>query len=78
MNKNLIRRVAAWISLATVVLYIVTGYGITQYRFVEKITFGFLDKSTFFRLHSYLIYPLLISLSIHLFFALGKNPRSRK
>ena len=69
MKKEAIRKTAAYLSFAVVVLYIVTGYGITQYRVVEKLSFGLLNKAVSFKLHSYLIIPLLVFLGLHLFFS---------
>lgn len=69
MKKEAIRKTAAYLSFAVVVLYIVTGYGITQYRVVEKLSFGLLNKAVSFKIHSYLIIPLLVFLGLHLFFS---------
>ena len=68
-KKNQIRKTTAYLALITIILYIITGYGITQYRIVEKITFGLLHKSLSFKIHSWLIYPLIIFLLVHLYFS---------
>jgi thiosulfate reductase cytochrome b subunit len=83
-NRIQIRKTAAYFSIATVILYIVTGYGITQYRTVEKLTFGLLSKSLSFKIHSWLIIPLIIFLFTHLYFScdllrgFGKNGKNKK
>jgi thiosulfate reductase cytochrome b subunit len=81
MKRLNVRKTAAYLSIATVILYIITGFGITQYRIVEKLTFGLLSKSLSFKLHLWLIYPLIIFLLVHLCFScdlfkgLRKNER---
>jgi hypothetical protein len=70
-SKLMVRRTTAYLALSTVVAYIITGYGITQYQIVGRLTFGLLDKTISFKMHSYLIYPLIIFLIIHLYFALS-------
>jgi hypothetical protein len=66
MIKKTIRKIAAYLAFATVLLYIITGFGITQYRIVGALTFGLLGKALSTKIHSYLIYPLLIFLILHL------------
>ena len=67
--ENMIKKTTAYLALATVGLFILTGYGITQYRIVEAITFGILTKPLSFKLHYYLIYPLVLFLLVHLYFS---------
>jgi hypothetical protein len=50
-TARVIRKTNAYLALTTVILYIITGYGITQYRVVEKITFGLLTKAWSFTIH---------------------------
>ena len=33
-----------WLLLIVIVIYIVTGYGITEFRTVEDLTFGLITK----------------------------------
>ena len=68
-NELSIRRITAYLSFLVVVAYIVTGYGITNYQLVEKLSFGLLTKSRSFIIHSYLIYPLVVFLAIHVYYA---------
>jgi hypothetical protein len=49
------------------VLLIITGLGITQSRFMESITFGFLDKLTSFRLHSAFWIPFTLALLVRFY-----------
>jgi hypothetical protein len=48
------------------VLYIITGLGITEYRIVEKITFGGLSRNLSFQIHDNLLYPFLVVLVAHI------------
>jgi hypothetical protein len=70
MNPK-IKRTVAYLSLAVVILYIITGYGITKYQTVEKLTFGTLTKALSFKIHEKLIYPLIILLLAHIVLALN-------
>ena len=47
--------------------YILTGFGITQYRIVETLTLGLLTKNLSFRIHTDLTAPFIISLLMHLY-----------
>jgi cytochrome b subunit of formate dehydrogenase len=55
--------------LATI-LYLVTGLGITEFRTVEPLTGGLLTKTLSFQLHNALLYPFIVLLALHIFFAL--------
>jgi len=41
-NQQLVRRSIHWILTALVIIYLITGFGITEYRIVEPLTFGLL------------------------------------
>ncbi len=56
-----------------IILFIISGFGITNYRFIESITFGALSKPTSFQLHNNLIIPLIILLVLHIFFSVQKK-----
>jgi thiosulfate reductase cytochrome b subunit len=62
----IVRKVAPWLLLALLALYIVTGLGITDYRIIEKITFGALSKNLSFKIHDNLLYPFLAVLVLHI------------
>ena len=68
-TRTNIRRTAAYFLILTVILYIITGYGITQYQAIEKLTFGMLNKALSFKVHMWLIYPFVIFLFLHLYFS---------
>jgi hypothetical protein len=52
--------------LVVLALYIITGYGITQFRTVETITFGLLTKNLSFKIHNALTVPFLVLLVVHI------------
>jgi len=56
-----------------IILFIISGFGITNYHLIETITFGGLSKPISFQLHDNLIIPLIILLILHIFFSLQKK-----
>ena len=62
---NLIRKIIQWLLLAVTVLFLVTGFGISEFRVVETITLGWLSKSWAFRLHDNLWIPFVVLLALH-------------
>ena len=78
-----IRKISAYLFLLVIVLYIITGFGITKYQAIEKLTFGMLSKSLSFKIHNNLIYPLVILLIVHLYYSCSlfnyfKNHKNEK
>ena len=63
---ELVKKVIPWLLLVVMVLYVVTGLGITQFRTIETLTFGLLSKNLSFRIHDNLLIPFLILLIIHI------------
>ena len=66
MDKKLIRRIIHWGLLVIITIFIITGLGIDNYRFIESITLGLLTKPISFQIHNYLIYPLIVFLYLHI------------
>ena len=60
-------KIIRWSLFAVIILYIVSGFGITQFRVVETITFGLLSKPLSFRIHDYLLILFLVLLVLHVF-----------
>lgn len=50
-----------------------TGFGITEFRTVETLTFGLLTKNLAFKTHNNLWIPFMILLGLHVFFSLIKK-----
>ncbi|MBN2462081.1 MAG: hypothetical protein JXB43_00600 [Dehalococcoidia bacterium] len=67
LRQNLAKRVVRWLLVVVVILYIVTGFGITEYRAVEFLTFGSLSKSLSFKIHNNLIIPFIVLLGLHIY-----------
>lgn len=55
------------------ILFIISGYGITNYHIIETITFGAISKPTAYQIHINLIIPLIILLALHIFLSLQKK-----
>ena len=66
----MIKIIVAYLSLLIIVLYVITGYGITQDETITKLTYGILTKSVSFKIHTHLLIPLVIFLLLHLILAL--------
>jgi hypothetical protein len=62
---DLIQRTIKWLLLAVTLLFVITGFGITEFRVVETITFGWLNKVWALRLHDNLWVPFLVLLVLH-------------
>lgn len=67
MNKIIFKKVINYALLAVTILIIISGYGISHYRVVESLTFGLLDKTRSFKLHSSLDLTFIILLLLHIF-----------
>jgi cytochrome b561 len=70
MNKavvpGLVKRTIHWLLLVVTVLFLITGFGISEFRVVETITLGWLSKSWALRLHDNLWIPFVALLVLHL------------
>ena len=67
LKKNLARQIVHWLLLAVLALYLITGFGITEYRVVEHVTFGLLTKPLAFMIHDNLLIPFIILLGLHIY-----------
>jgi len=65
MSLRLFKKITRWALLVAILLYVITGYGITEFRIVERITFGLLTKPLSFDIHHYIIYPAAGLLFVH-------------
>lgn len=68
--KPIIKKIVAWLSLVVVVLYVITGYGITKAETMAKISFGLLTRDVSKAIHFNLLIPLIILVLAHLVLAL--------
>lgn len=51
-KQNLAKQIVHWLLLAVTALFLVSGFGITQFRIVETLTFGLLTKALAFKIHN--------------------------
>jgi hypothetical protein len=61
-----------------IIVFIITGFGITNYQSVGSLTGGIFSKPTSFLLHSNLIIPFIILLILHMMFTLLKIVRKKQ
>jgi thiosulfate reductase cytochrome b subunit len=61
-----IGRLCGWAALFFLLLAILTGYGITDFRIVGSLTLGLLGKASAQRLHPYMEIPIIVLLVIHI------------
>ena len=65
MDKKLVRKIIHWGLLVIIIIFIITGFGIARYRIIESITLGLLTKPISYQIHTYLTFPLVIFLYLH-------------
>jgi len=65
-KQQLIGRTVHWLLTALVIVYLITGFGITEFRIVEPLTFGLLTKSLAQRIHISLEIPFIVLLVLHI------------
>jgi cytochrome b subunit of formate dehydrogenase len=75
LKESLARQVVHWLLLAVLVLYLITGFGITEYRVVEQVTFGLLTKPLAFMIHDNLLIPFVILMILHIYQGVGKSTK---
>ena len=64
-----LKKVIRWLLLAIVIVYVISGFGITEFRIVESLTFGLLTKNLAFKIHDSLWIPFLVLLALHVCFS---------
>ena len=73
LKENPAKQVVHWSLLAVLVLYVLTGFGITAYRAVEFLTFGLLTKPLAFKIHDDLIIPFIVLIGLHIYQQIQKK-----
>lgn len=67
MNKHImIKIIVHWLLLVVLLVYLLTGFGITEFKTVEAFTFGLLTKPLSFKIHNNILIPLLVLLILHI------------
>jgi len=65
-SQQRVKRTIHWLLTIVVIVYLITGFGITQYRIVEPLTFGLLTKSLAQKIHINLEIPFIVLLILHM------------
>jgi cytochrome b561 len=65
---NTLRITIQVILLLLIIAYGISGYGISESRTVQTMTFGLISKPLAFQLHDSLLIPFAIFLLLHIFF----------
>ncbi len=65
-HRRLVERIIHWLLALVVIIYLVSGFGITEFRTVESLTFGVLTKSLAFKIHNALTIPIIILVILHI------------
>jgi len=65
MNFRYLAKTIHWLLLLVSLALIISGFGISNYQAIEKLTFGLLTKPLSFSLHSHLAIPFLALLVLH-------------
>ena len=65
-----IGRICGWLGLGLLLVTLLTGYGIADFRIVTPLTFNLLNKAIAQRLHAYTEAPMLALLLAHIGIAL--------
>jgi len=66
VNQRVMKGTIHWLLTVLVIIYLITGFGITEYRIVEPLTFGLLTKSLAQKIHINLEIPFIILLILHI------------
>lgn len=66
VNQRLMKGTIHWLLTVLVIIYLITGFGITEYRIVEPLTFGLLTKSLAHKIHINLEIPFIVMLILHI------------
>ncbi len=66
VNQRLMKGTIHWLLTVAVIIYLLTGFGITEYRIFEPLTFGLLTKSLAHKIHMNLEIPFIILLILHI------------
>jgi len=74
-TPDLVKRIIHWSLLIVTVIYFITGFGISEFRTVEALSFGLLTKSLAFKMHNSLWVPFIVLLVLHIVFALIRKRR---
>ncbi len=72
------KKLVHYLLLATAILYLITGFGITNWQIVEPLTLGLLGKALSQYIHLFLAWVFIPLLAVHVYFTVRiriKKPR---
>lgn len=65
------RRLVSWALLSLTLLFLLSGFGITDPWLVRPLTLGLMDKALSQQIHLLLWGPFLIVLVLHMYYSCG-------
>lgn len=65
-KQQLARRITHSLLMFVVIIYLLTGFGITGYRIIEPLTFGLLTRNLAHMIHMNLEIPFIVLLVLHI------------
>lgn len=71
-------RAVHWMFTVATIVFVVSGYGITEYGMVEAITLGLLSKSLASRIHMSLGPLFIVLLASHVYLVLRGGASTKK
>jgi cytochrome b subunit of formate dehydrogenase len=78
INNRLTMRIVRWALAIVTVVFLVSGFGITEFRIVETVTFGLFTKNLAFRIHEIVWVPFVILLVVHIYQSLSGRKARKK
>lgn len=78
MNNRLAIRIVHWSLAVVAIIFLVSGFGISEFRVVETITLGLLTKNLAFRIHEMLWIPFVILLILHMYQSISRKKNKVK
>lgn len=65
-----IRRIVHWLLALGVVVYVISGFGITEWQTLEPWTLGLINKVTAMKIHNNFEWPFAALLTLHIVISL--------
>jgi len=72
-TKLTLKNAIALALLAFTMLFLLSGWGITQFQIVTPLTFGLLGKALSFQIHEWLWVPFGVLLAAHIYLGIFKR-----
>lgn len=74
---KILRRITHWLLAVGLIVYVVSGFGITDWQTVEPLTFGLIGKALAMQIHNGLEIPFVIVLLVHIYLSLVKRRQKK-